>query len=111
MVSIVLAYEMIRELAGLRHAYSPRHSAMKQRALLLIGELKPFAIVRFATGAFGIAASLLFVAAAHEANPSNTLLLTLSVSMFLGAFATEFCERILFFAASVAPRMPGGHGG
>jgi len=36
------------------------------------------------------------------------LLLGLALLIFAAALVSEFFERVLFFAASVAPRMPGG---
>ena len=90
------------------HIVSRRHTALKQRALLLRGDLRPFATVRYAAAAVGLGAALLFIATTRWGEPEGALLLSLAVLIFVATLVSEFFERMLFFSASVAPRMPGG---
>ena len=46
LIAVALALELLSELSDLRHATSKRHTALKQRALLLRGDLRPLATVR-----------------------------------------------------------------
>ncbi len=108
LIAATLAYELLTELAALRHVASRRHTALKQRALLLRGALRPIATLRNAAAAVGLGAALLFIATTRWGDPGSGLLLGLALLIFAAALVSVFFERVLFFAASVAPRMPGG---
>ena len=91
---------------------SARHlSPMKRTALLMTGELGPIALQRFVLGAAGgvlLPGALLACYAPAGAAAISPLFAVLMVLLTLAAcLAGEIMERYLFFAAVVAPKMPG----
>jgi formate dehydrogenase iron-sulfur subunit len=89
-----------------------RHlSPLKRTALLLTGELGPIALQRFVLGAAGgvvLPGALLACYAPADGAALSPLFAVLMVLLTLAAcLAGEILERYLFFAAVVAPKMPG----
>jgi DMSO reductase anchor subunit len=81
------------EAGELRHLRSRRHTALKRRAILLVGDLGRLTGLRLALGLIG---GVLL--------PLRPELAPLA---FLLTLAGELIERHLFFVAAAAPRMPG----
>jgi formate dehydrogenase iron-sulfur subunit len=89
------------------HARDRGLGELKRTALLLLDELRPVAELRVGFGALG--AALTFVAAQGPAlGPGGWVALIGSAwaCLLLG----ELCERVLFFRAVSAPKMPGAIG-
>ncbi len=82
---------------------------MRRTALLLVGTLGPLSMQRFVLGTLGAVALPLLLALGHRsAHPPSGLATTLAVLlMFAACMGGELLERVLFFRAVVAPRMPG----
>jgi Fe-S-cluster-containing dehydrogenase component/DMSO reductase anchor subunit len=80
---------------------------LRRTALLLIGEQRFIAFARFGFGAFG--AALLF-AVSQTPGVTAEAQLGLAVVTWLLLLGGEVCERILFFTAQSAPKMPGAVG-
>lgn len=82
---------------------------LRRTAILMTGDLARATAIRFACGAVGglalPAALLMFVA--HRSDTSS-FAVALAMALLLALnFAGEMLERYLFFAAVVAPKMPG----
>jgi len=89
------------------HLWSVQFTPPRHAAQLLVGELRWTTIIRFALlVAGGLLMPLLFLinAQATDAMQAGAMLMTFSCLMLLGG---ELLERYLFFAVSVARRMPG----
>lgn len=85
-------------------------TALRRTALLLVGELSRWSKHRFAWGAAGtVLPGLVYLV--HSQSPTPTLAtpeVVASVTAgWMASFVGELCERYLFFAAVVAPKMPG----
>ncbi|RIK75638.1 MAG: molybdopterin oxidoreductase [Planctomycetota bacterium] len=89
---------------------SRSNTSLRRTALLLTGELSRWSKHRFAWGAAGIVLPGL-VYLVHSQSPTPALATSQVVASvaagWLAAFIGELCERYLFFAAVVAPKMPG----
>src|SRR5581483_6833086 len=84
-----------------------QHTALKRSALLLTRALAGIAIARFALGGLsGIALPISLVLERAEEGWIKPLVTIAAV--FVLSIAGELLERMLFFMAAVAPRMPGG---
>ena len=80
---------------------------LRRTALLLIGELRPFALARFGFGAAGV---LLLFAVARTPSVTAEAQLGLAAAAWALLLGGEICERMLFFSAQSAPKMPGAVG-
>ena len=89
------------------HARERGLSELKRTALLLLGELRSLAELRFGLGALGSA--LTFVAAQGPGLGRSGWLALVGAS-WLCLLTGELCERTLFFRAVSAPKMPGAVG-
>ncbi len=108
-VSIV---KLVYEFTGLRHLASQQQTPLKRSALLMTGELSAWTKARFILGIAGGILLPMVLLATHgsgdEPHGNDMFAVALGVLIFALTLAGELCERHLFFAASVAPRMPGG---
>jgi len=80
---------------------------LRRTALLLVGELRPYSWLRFGAGALAV-----LVLALVRATPGieAEAQLASSVTAWALLLAGEICERMLFFSAQSAPKMPGAVG-
>jgi len=80
---------------------------LRRTALLLVGELRPYALARFV---FGAVAAALLVAVARTPDIALETQLGLALTAWALLLGGEICERMLFFSAQSAPKMPGAIG-
>jgi Fe-S-cluster-containing dehydrogenase component/DMSO reductase anchor subunit len=80
---------------------------LRRTALLLVGELRPYAFARFLLGAV---AALVLVVAARTPTIGLEEQLGIGIFAWLLLLGAEICERMLFFSAQSAPKMPGAIG-
>jgi hypothetical protein len=85
-------------------------TGMKRAALLMSRELSNVTLARFAAGALGgLVMPGLLLRHTTAAGDESTLPTILCAALLVVACTVgELLERYLFFAASAAPRMPGG---
>ncbi len=99
------------ELSVFRHLRQKQHTPLKRTALLLLGELGHVAVQRFFFAVVGgILLPAILLAEAHVAGPagySPWFVLIAAALMFIVLLVGELMERYLFFAAVIAPKMPG----
>jgi formate dehydrogenase iron-sulfur subunit len=88
------------ELLALRHIRSSRQTELKRSALLLLRDLRGYAVARIAFMAAGAAAAGFQIA--------HPLSIAAAASALTFLLAGEMVERTLFFAALSSPGMPGG---
>ena len=106
-----LAALTLLKLAGeasiLFHLRDHQQGDLKRTALLLWGELRPLMLWRFFLG--GLGGVLLPLALLTTLAPDSLgAALTGSLAGLLTLLAAEIIERMTFFSALSAPRMPGG---
>ncbi len=91
------------------HLRETQQGDLKRSAMLMTRELKDTTTLRYVLGGTGglVIPSLLVIGAPRAL--SNAGLFATTVA-FLLVFAGEFAERVLFFRAVSAPRMPGAAG-
>jgi Fe-S-cluster-containing dehydrogenase component/DMSO reductase anchor subunit len=80
---------------------------LRRTALLLVGELRSYSFLRFGLGASAI--TLLLLVGATPGIEAEAQL-TCAVIAWVLLLAGEICERMLFFSAQSAPKMPGAIG-
>jgi formate dehydrogenase iron-sulfur subunit len=80
---------------------------LRRTALLLVGELRPYSLFRFGAGALAVLV-LLLVAATPGIEAEAQLASSMTAWALL--LCGEICERMLFFSAQSAPKMPGAVG-
>jgi formate dehydrogenase iron-sulfur subunit len=106
------AFKLLFEASIFRRLRDRQNTPMKRSALLLCGELATFTQVRFAFGGLGgvvLPAWLLAAAVFSPQSEIGDLGLGLAVAAsFALLLIGELLERMLFFTAVVAPKMPGG---
>ena len=105
-LAAVSALKLLFESAMFRHLFAREMTPLKRAALLMKGELAEIATARFLMGAIGGVILPLVFLAQKPAPGFATLGVTLWILFFTAL--GEFLERRIFFAAAVAPRMPGG---
>jgi formate dehydrogenase iron-sulfur subunit len=98
-LSIVLALKLATELAVLGHLNDHSHGELKRSALLLISHLRRPFVVRIALAVLGVA----LVARSVGADTPTPWAIAALVVLTGG----ELLERVLYFSAAAAPRMPG----
>ncbi len=99
------AAKLIAEAAIFGWLGARTFTPLRRTALLMTGELARVTTWRFLLGIVGgvaIPGALLI-----QGVPATPFALAMAVLMLLFCFAGELCERFLFFAAVVAPKMPG----
>ncbi|HEX6765952.1 MAG TPA: DmsC/YnfH family molybdoenzyme membrane anchor subunit, partial [Polyangiaceae bacterium] len=89
------------------HLRSRGLGELKRTALLLVGELKKFAASRFALGIVALGLVWILLRGAATAPEAMLGLALASWALFVGG---EGLERMLFFRALSAPKMPGAVG-
>jgi DMSO reductase anchor subunit/ferredoxin len=105
-VLLATAAKIAIETLPLANLAAKSHTPLKRSMILLIGELRPVTTVRYVSAAAGILALVALLYGRMPADaPSRAALAGLA---FVCLLAGELCERHLFFAAAVSPRMPGG---
>jgi DMSO reductase anchor subunit len=80
---------------------------LRRTALLLVGELRPYCFLRFGLGA---AAVTLLLAVGATPGIEIEAQLAWAVAAWGLLLGGEICERMLFFSAQSAPKMPGAIG-
>jgi Fe-S-cluster-containing dehydrogenase component/DMSO reductase anchor subunit len=101
----VAAAKLLFEAAIFGWLGARTYTPLRRTALLLSGELARITAWRFLLGLFGGIAIPSFLLI--NSNASTPLVMAAAVLMVGACFAGEICERFLFFAAVVAPKMPG----
>jgi formate dehydrogenase iron-sulfur subunit len=87
---VTLAIKLVVELAVLGHLKDHSHGELKRSALLLITHLRRPFVVRLALAALGVA-----------------LVPVAPIAALVALVGGELLERVLYFSAAAAPRMPG----
>lgn len=109
---IVIALAKVAwEACIFRHLLLRRNTPLRRSALLLSRELSNYTLARFALGLLGGVLMPLMLLSQILAAPSQSNQLQFLATtglLFVACLAGELLERYLFFAACVAPRMPGG---
>jgi Fe-S-cluster-containing dehydrogenase component/DMSO reductase anchor subunit len=103
--------KLLWEAAIFRHLLLSRMTPLKRSALLMTRELSNITLARFAAGILGglVMPGFLLVSLASAANAVNLPQFVVITSMlFVACLVGELLERVLFFTACAAPRMPGG---
>ncbi len=105
----LVAVKLLLELSALVYLRSRQHTPLKRSALLVTGELGMVALRRFFFGVVGgILLPLILTAEGVVSVAYHPLFVGLmTLLMLLLLTVGELHERYLFFAASVAPKMPG----
>jgi formate dehydrogenase iron-sulfur subunit len=108
---IALAGFSLLKLAGeasaLLHLRDKQQNDLKRSALLLVGELMPLTRARYALGFVGGVVFPALIALVAPSGVSNGLVLCGVLALLL-CLAGELLERLTFFSAMSAPKMPGG---
>lgn len=98
--------KLLFESLVFRHLRNPHNTPHRRTARLLVGPLARLTAARFIVGiAGGVMLPLLMAMSATDGSSPSLLLVSL---ILLSTLAGELIERTLFFAAVVAPKMPGG---
>jgi DMSO reductase anchor subunit len=106
-LALVSVVKLASDAVILLHLRDRGLGELKRTARLLIGELRRPAAARAVLGAFG--AGLAYVLSTAHGVPATDLLVWLLV-IWGALFAGEVLERMLFFRALSAPKMPGAVG-
>jgi Fe-S-cluster-containing dehydrogenase component/DMSO reductase anchor subunit len=101
------AAKLIWEAALFRHLGDRHQSPLKRSAILMSRALRTATTWRFVCGALG---GVVVPALQLAAGTGSRLSPAVALSLFAFALTGELLERLLFFAASSAPRMPGAIG-
>jgi DMSO reductase anchor subunit len=101
-IAVISGAKLLFELAIFRHLREQRNTPQRRTARLLLGRLGRLTFARFAIGALG-GVIIPLLAAGQPAAAAFPV-----VAIFILTLAGEFLERTLYFAAVVAPKMPGG---
>jgi formate dehydrogenase iron-sulfur subunit len=108
---IALAGFSLLKLAGeasaLLHLRDKQQNDLKRSALLLVGELLPLTRARYALGLVGGIVLPALIALVAPAGVTNGLVVCGVIALAL-CLCGELLERLTFFSAMSAPKMPGG---
>jgi formate dehydrogenase iron-sulfur subunit len=107
-LAVASALKLVVELSVFRHLRKRQHTALKRTAMLMAGDLGRATKLRFACSTLG---GVLLPALVWLSRPDASHGIAwgaVGVALFLLALSGELLERYLFFAASTAPKMPGG---
>lgn len=113
LIAITLV-KLLLEASVLLHLRNTQHTVQKRTALLLTGELSMTTLRRFFFGIVGGLAlpAILLTESAVAADGFHPIFVAMVTLLMLGLLtAGELIERYLFFAAAVAPKMPGAPAG
>ena len=103
------ALKLIFESLLFVHLKGRQLTPLKRSALLLTGELAPATKWRFGLGLIaGIVVPAMWLTFANVNSPVDWQVAAMVVGQFVALVVGELLERYLFFAAAVAPSMPGG---
>ncbi len=80
---------------------------LRRTALLLVGELRPIVLLRALLTLAGVGALVIWRNSPATSTSSDFSWAVLAWGLLLGG---EICERLLFFSAQSAPKMPGAIG-
>ena len=106
-LALLTLLKMAGEASILLHLRDHQQGDLKRTALLLWGDLRPLTLWRFFLG--GLGGILLPLALLSNLEPHGQWAALMgSLAGFLALLAAEFIERVTFFSALSAPRMPGG---
>jgi DMSO reductase anchor subunit len=106
LIGVALA-KLVFESLQFAHLSARNSTPLRRSAMLMLGPLRRWTVARYALGFVGIACFLTLSTTSMSAQRGASSVAA-AIAGFLCLFAGELCERHLFFAASVAPRMPGG---
>jgi Fe-S-cluster-containing dehydrogenase component/DMSO reductase anchor subunit len=106
-LAVLAALKLAFDAEILLHLKDRGLGELRRTALLLVGELRPYAFARFALGAL---ATLVLVLGALAPGMGLEGQLGVAVCAWSLLIAGEICERLLFFSAQSAPKMPGAIG-
>lgn len=103
LATAIFGLKLMGEGLRLRQSLDPEDHFRTKSALLMLKPLRPWTAARFTCGMLGLLAlPLQVIGSASPVTPSIAL-------AGLGLLAAgEFCERVLYFKAVVALKMPGG---
>jgi formate dehydrogenase iron-sulfur subunit len=107
-LAIVSALKLLTDAEIFMHLRERGLGELKRTASLLVGELRQPAALRFVLGALGTLLSLALSSGAPTIGTIGMLVFVLTVWGCL--LAGELLERVLFFRAVSAPKMPGAVG-
>lgn len=105
----IASLKLIFEASMFRHLWDKQQGDLKRTALLMKRDLKEFTSWRFILGAMGgiVLPGALLLTDASAGATSTLVTAALGLMLCIGG---EFLERILYFMAVSAPRMPGAVG-
>ncbi len=105
LLAVATGIKLLAEASVFVSLLQARHAPLKRTATLMAGELARATFGRFVMGTIGgIAIPLLLMTTPSVSPPIAIMFAILSFALL---FAGEVLERYLFFAAVVAPKMPG----
>jgi len=111
-VMVAAFAKLAAEGLGLRHYFDKRTTNEKRVATLMVRDLAPATVSRFAAGGLGglVLAGLLWLSIGANATSglSNATVQVVAIASFAFLLGGELLERFLFFRAAPASRMPGG---
>lgn len=92
------------------HLTSFRNTPLKRSALLVVGQLRRFAVARLVAGGLGgvLLPLVVLQSSMGQFSPGGVFGAETVALMWIGCLIGELLERYLFFAAVSSPRMPGG---
>lgn len=103
----ITALKLLHEAVIFRHLRDADYTPLKRTAVLMSDHLHQATLARFAVGAIG-GIALPAVLAAKPGGESDVIFTCLALgAVFALTLIGELLERYLFFAAVVAPKMPG----
>jgi formate dehydrogenase iron-sulfur subunit len=106
-LAVVTALKVVFDAEIFVHLKDRGLGELRRTALLLVGELRPFTLARFG---FGAAGTVLLFAVAQTPSVTAEAQLGLAAAAWALLLGGEICERMLFFSAQSAPKMPGAIG-
>jgi Fe-S-cluster-containing dehydrogenase component/DMSO reductase anchor subunit len=107
-LAIVAGLKLLTDAEILMHLRERGLGELKRTALLMVGELRQPTALRFVLGALGAGLALALSSGAPTVGTLGMLVFVLAVWGSL--LASELLERVLFFRAVSAPKMPGAVG-
>ncbi len=106
---LVMAGKLVLEASIFLHHRDQDISELRRTAILLSRDMRRWSIIRFGLGGIGgVVFPLLLLTVSSGEAPENETAVGLSVIIILAVLGGELIERVQFFLASSAPRMPGG---
>jgi DMSO reductase anchor subunit len=110
-IALLAFFKLLAELAIFASLTSRQFTPLKRTASLLVGDLSRVTFLRFACGITGGLILPVILAGRHFAHaapePSAPLVVSAAIVSLILLIAGELLERYMFFAAVVAPKIPG----